>query len=282
MKIEKSEKIAMRSSFPVSLLLFFSILIAPLLNGQVSVVGELSQDRLVLQGTTYTGTIVIRNDTEFPQEARIYQTDYTFHYSGTNSYGEPGLLPRSNANWIVFNPAFVTLPPRSSATVTYTVSVPADSIITLSGTYWSMIMVEGIIPGSPESSTPTPDKQEMGLAQTIRYGIQVATTIAETGTYNIRFVGAELKRTENSDPVLLVDIENTGDLLMRPDVYVELFDQSGISKGTFKAPTFRIYPGTSVRERMILSGLGKGTFKALVAVDNGTDDIFAVEYTLEL
>jgi len=249
---------------------------------QVSVVGELSRDRTVYPGTSYEGVISIRNESDVPQEAKIYQTDYSFHFSGTNSYSEPGLHPRSNANWISINPSFVTMPPRTSTTVSYTVTVPDDSLVFLTGTYWSMIMVEGIAPGSPESREPAEDKQEMGLAQTIRYGIQIATTISETGTANVRFVNAELKRQEEGDAVLVVDLENTGELFMRPNVYVELFDESGNSKGTFTAATFRIYPGTSVREKMVLTGVGPGTYKALVAVDNGSDEIFAAEFTLEL
>lgn len=280
--LSHSENTLMSSAFPPRLLLCLIFAVSSASVGQVSVVGELSQDRLALPGTTYEGSIIVRNDTDVPQEAKVYQTDYTFHFSGTNTYGEPGLLPRSNANWISITPSFLTLPPRSSSVVSYTVAVPPDSFPTLAGTFWSMIMVEGIVPGSPESSTQPKEKQEMGLAQTIRYGIQIATTIAETGKYNVRFVNAELKRNESGDPVLVVDIENTGDLFMRPDVYVELFDAAGHSKGKFEAPTFRMYPGTSVREVMILSGVGAGTYKALVAVDNGTDDIFAVEYSIEL
>ena len=84
--------------------LFLVPILALYLNAQVSIIGELSQDKDALPGDVYTGTIVIRNDTNEPQEAKVYQTDYTFQFNGTNNYGEPGLLPRSNAKWIAFSP----------------------------------------------------------------------------------------------------------------------------------------------------------------------------------
>ncbi len=79
-------------------------ILASCLTAQVSIIGELSQDKEAYPGDVYSGTIVIRNDTNEPQEAKVYQTDYTFQFNGTNNYGEPGMLPRSNAKWITFSP----------------------------------------------------------------------------------------------------------------------------------------------------------------------------------
>src|SRR4030042_877971 len=44
--------------------------------GQISVVGDLSQDREAVPGEKYEGSILLRNDESEPQEAKIYQTDY--------------------------------------------------------------------------------------------------------------------------------------------------------------------------------------------------------------
>ncbi len=248
---------------------------------QVSVVGELSNDQEIAQGKSYQGVILVRNDTEEPQEAKVYQTDYSFHFSGTNSYGDPGLHPRSNASWIRINPTLLTIPPRSNVQINYEVTVPPDSAKTLAGTYWSMIMIEGIKRGSAESTAPTGER-EMGVAQTLRYGVQISTTIAGTGNRNVRFIGVELKRREDGTVVLQADVENTGDRFMRPDFYVEAYDAGGKSHGRFPGPKFRMYPGTSVRVNIPLTGLATGTYRAILAVDGGGDDIFAAEYTLEL
>lgn len=250
---------------------------------QVSVVGELSQDREARPGETYTGSIIVRNDTDQPQEAKVYQTDYLFHHSGTNSYGDPGSHPRSNAKWITFSPAYILLPPQATAVVNYSVAVPQTTDNTpLVGTYWSMLMVEAIPHGSPESTLPRADKKaEMGIVQTIRYGIQIVTHIANTGTKKINFVGVQIVPKEKSGRILQVDIENTGEIGIRPDVYVELFDEKGVSRGKFPGTRYRIYPGTSVRQQIDLSSVASGTYKALIVVDAGGDDVFGGQYTLK-
>jgi len=249
---------------------------------QVSVIGELSQDRDTQPGESYSGTIMIKNDSNEPQEAKIYQTDYLFFSNGTNSYGEPGSHPRSNAPWVTFSPSFVTIPPQSTVTVNYTVIIPPNTTErTLIGSYWSMLMVEGIPKGSPESSGARDKKAEMGIMQMIRYGIQIASHIANTGTCKIEFKNPKLVANDKGGSVFQIDIENIGDLGIRPDVYLELFDEKGVSQGKFPGIRYRIYPGTSVRESIDVSAAPKGKYKALVVVDAGGDDIFGAQYDLQ-
>ncbi len=262
--------------------LFLVSMLASCLTAQVSIIGELSQDKDALPGDVYTGTIVIRNDTNEPQEAKVYQTDYTFQFNGTNNYGEPGVFPRSNAKWIAFSPAYVTLPPQGTMAVNFTVTVPKDTTHKLIGTYWSMLMVEGIQKGSAESSIrPKDAKAQMGIMQTIRYGIQIATSIAKTGTKKIQFVGHDVIKKEGGKRILQIDIENTGEIAMRPDVYVELFDEQGKSLGKYPGIKYRIYPGTSVRQSIDVSSVAPGTYKALIVVDAGGDDVFGAQYALK-
>ncbi|HEY6953572.1 MAG TPA: hypothetical protein VI758_14285, partial [Bacteroidota bacterium] len=153
----------------------------------------------------------------------------------------------------------------------------------LVGTYWSMLMVEGIQKGSAESALPQKDKKaQMGIMQTIRYGIQIATTIAKTGTKMVRFVGATIVTKADGKKALQIDIENTGDLGMRPEMYVELLNDRGVSLGKFSGVRYRMYPGTSVRQLIDVSSVAKGSYKALVVVDAGGDDgVFGAQYTLK-
>jgi hypothetical protein len=274
----------MKRLFSLSLRGFFIIpILVSCLAAQVSIIGELSQDKDALPGNEYTGTIVIRNDTNEPQEAKVYQTDYTFQFNGSNNYGEPGLLPRSNAKWITFSPAYVTLPPQGTMAVNYTVTVPKETEQNkLIGTYWSMLMVEGIQKGSAESSIrPKDAKAQMGIMQTIRYGIQIATTIEKTGTKKIQIVGHNVIKKDDGKRILQVDVENIGEIAIRPDVYVELFNGQGVSLGKFPGVKYRIYPGTSVRQSIDISSVAQGTYKALVVIDAGGDDVFGAQYQLK-
>ena len=252
------------------------------LGAQISVIGELSQDKDARPGETYNGTITIKNDTNDPQEAKVYQTDYLFYFNGTNNYADPGSTARSNAKWVSFSPSFVTLPPSGTMTVSFTVAVPKDlNRMPLVGSYWSMLMVEGVPKGSAESSQPRENKATMGITQKIRYGIQIATHISNTGSRKVKFINAQLVTEGDGKKMLQVDIEDTGELGIRPEVYVELFDEQGVSKGKFAGVRFRMYPGTSVRQKIDLSSVPKGTYKTLVVVDAGGDDVFGAQYTLK-
>ena len=263
--------------------IFFIPIFASCLTAQVSVIGELSQDKDAKPGDIYTGSIVVRNDTKETQEAKVYQTDYSFQSNGTNNYGEPGTLPRSNAKWITFSPAYITLPPNGTMAVNYTVTVPKEiDTNKMVGSYWSMLMVEGIQKGSAESSLPQKDaKAQMGIMQTIRYGIQLVTTIPKTGTKKIQFKSTKVINKEDGKRILEIEIENIGEIAMRPDVYVELFNEQGASLGKFPGIKYRIYPGTSVRQSIDVSSVAAGTYKALVVVDSGGEDVFGSQYTLK-
>ena len=63
---------------------------------QVSIIGDLSQDHDARPGESYSGSILVKNDTDEPQEAKLYQTDYLFSCLGTTNYADPGSTPRSN------------------------------------------------------------------------------------------------------------------------------------------------------------------------------------------
>jgi len=271
----------MRTIPRILLALLAAVLLAGELRAQVFVLGDLSQDRDARPGETYEGRILLRNGSSEPAEAKIYQTDYLFFRDGKNIYGEPGSAERSNSGWITYNPSRVILPARSTVTVEYRVAVPLNSGTTqLNGSYWSMLMVEGIGKQSPESSLGEPDKQTLGVAQVLRYGVQIATHIAGTGDRAVRFLETKLVKEETGEHYLQVDIENSGDLWMRPDVYVEVFDTDGASRGRHPGSAFRMYPGTSVRQRIAIPELPSGEYKALVVVDAGGDDAFGAQYTL--
>jgi hypothetical protein len=252
-------------------------------DAQVAFVGELSNDRQASPGETYEGSFTLRNDGAQPAEAKIYQTDYGFSCDGTTDYGEPGRLPRSNARWIRFRPDRPVIPPRGSVVVQYTVTVPANTAAdSLRGSYWSMLMVEEIPSGSAESSLQHAGQKGMGLRQSIRYGVQIATHITGTGTPSIQFSDPSLVPVDSTARALRVSVTNAGETWMRPEVYLELFDASGRSHGRTQGSVFRMYPGTCVRHEFRLPSLPAGAYTALVVVDAGGEQAFGAQYSVTI
>ena len=91
---------------------------------QITVRGRLAHDVDVIPGQTIIGSVVVDNETEEPQQAKIYLKDYLFYADGTNSYDDPGTGMRSNASWVQFSPEAATVPPGGSVTVSYSISIP--------------------------------------------------------------------------------------------------------------------------------------------------------------
>ncbi len=260
-----------------------ALLLAASAQAQISVRSALSDDREVAPGTAYEGTILVENETDQPQQVKVYQTDYRFQHDGTNEYADPGTTPRSNAAWVQFSPAALTLPPRQSLPVQYVVTVPsALDEAPPEGSFWSLMMVESIPPSSPESTLPEADEARHGVRQVMRYGVQLATHVRGTGTRAIAFAGTDLERHDDGEAVLCLNLRNTGSRMARPDVWVELFDAAGLSKGRLEGRRNRLYPDTSVQQRITLGRLPAGSYKALVVVDAGEDEIYGAEYVLEL
>ncbi|HEX7118594.1 MAG TPA: hypothetical protein VF212_07400 [Longimicrobiales bacterium] len=267
----------LRSVFRVAALASVAAAVLPArAPAQIAVQDHTLQQRKARPGETYDGTFVVTNLSDEPQEARLYQTDYLFFADGRAMYNEPGTDPRSNARWITVNPTSVTVPPRSKATIRYAVSVPAGSERPLSGSYWSVIMVEAVAPALTKAAGAD---WGVGITTRIRYGVQVVTHIAGTGEMRLDFADPRIGTDAGGARSLEFDILNVGERSAPLDIRVELFDASGERAGTFRGAVRILHPGTSTRQRFDLRALPAGTYEALVTADTG-EEIFGAQYTL--
>lgn len=246
----------------------------------IDILGELTQRMSIAIGAAGQGQILLQNNTEKPEVVRIYQTDYLFYADGRTLYDKPGTNARSNAKWITLTPDQIMVPAKGNATINYTIKVPDDK--SLHGSYWSMIMVEPI----PEASLTPPKGTEKnpvayGVTTIIRYGIQIICDVGAPERGMIRFANKRLISDKNQR-VFQIDIENTGSKLLAPLVWTELYGNSGTSVGRFEAGRAKVYPGCSARFVIDLSKVPPGTYKAIVVADNGDEDVFGAQYTLDV
>lgn len=249
----------------------------------ISVVGSLSQQTTMQPGATCEGTIAVRNQSDAVQVARVYQADYECHADGRCLFGEPGRAPRSNANWIALPTRRLELAPQATATVPYTIAVPADT--KLQGTYWSVIMIEAA--SEPLAPPAAGAKAAVGMQQVLRYGVQVVTDIGATGAPNLQLSGEHVVKTDRGQTqpqgrAFTVDAANTGDRSLLPLAWLELFDASGKSAGRFTAEPLRIYPGCSVRFQFDLTAAPAGKYRGLLVLDNRDESVFGAQYELDV
>lgn len=164
--------------------------------------------------------------------------------------------------------------------MTVTVRVPSDAA---DGSYWSMLMVEGIPRGSAESTLGDAAEGEIqfGIVERVRYGVQIASHVGAAAAH-VEVVAAGIEAGEDGGKVLIVDVENVSDRMLDGPVYLDVFDADGAAHGRIEGTAARVYPGTSFRHRVDLAELAPGTYQALLVVDGGEAGVFGAQYTLDL
>jgi hypothetical protein len=243
---------------------------------QVSVLSSTVEERDVAPGQTYTGRIVVANTANTPQSIRLYQTDYTFKADGTSNFADAGSTPRSNASWITPQANRVTVPPNAEITVPYSIRVPPGD--SLSGTYWSAIMVEGA-EAPPPTLDAKPNQTQVGIGSVVRYAVQVATNIGRSGTLEVKFENPQAVKTPTGETALDVDVISAGTRAVRPNMSVEVYDAQGNLKGKGKQQRGLLYPGTSLRQHFEFGSLPSGTYQVIVFADTG-DKVAAVRLNI--
>jgi len=245
----------------------------------VSVLGGLTYEMTLKPGGEYEGTIQLLNSGDEPAQVRIFQTDYSFFSDGRTYYGEPGTTPRSNAGWLNVSPSRVTIPPKETVSIYYVAKAPDDPALT--GTYWSVIMIEPLAEtGSPNIKSQD-GKVTLGLQTVIRYAVQIITNIGETGNSAMRLADNRLLHRDGKT-ILQADIENVGDRWMSPAVYAEFYDKDGRSVGRYESGKQRVFPSCSVRHLFDLTAVPVGSYTALFVFDNGDDRVFGATYEVRL
>jgi hypothetical protein len=259
-----------------TLLLIALAAVAPAASAQIAVVGSTVEERTAAPGGSYTGTIVVRNLTGARQPVRIYQTDYLFFADGTSHFDDPGTTPHSNATWVTPTTRSVLVPPNSEMSVGYTVKVP--SVESLTGTYWSTIMVEGapVEPARAPGGRPT-----VGVGAVMRYAVQVVTHIKTTGSRKVSFANSKFLTNPDSTQSFELDVQNAGERAYRPTLWIELYDDKGALISNTRQERGLLYPGTSLKQTFALGKLRPGSYRAVVFADSGEDAVFASQFTLK-
>lgn len=241
------------------------------------VLGSLSREARAEPGARLSGRILVHNTGTEVLELEASQSDYWFSAEGTNRYGAPGSEPRSNARWIHVSPKQLRVPAGETLSFTYEVAVPADE--SLSGSYWSIVMVAPILqPLVPEGGA---GERRVSVQTTMRYAVQLITEVGPPAPAAIEVRQASLEQ-DDAGVRLTLDLENVGLRHTRPQVWLEVFDAGGAAIGRWPATSKRLYPTTSARLTIPLVGIPPGQYSALLVADLGNDEVFGAQYNLDI
>lgn len=254
-------------------------LAAGAVRADVTVLGGLTRKITATPGDRIDGTIEFANNGEEITYVDVYQTDYLFFADGRTLYSDPGDIRRSNASWISFSPSRVAIPAKGTASVYYEMTVPDN--VELSGSYWSVVMIEPVADALMPQTQKRNDEVSVGVRTIVRYAVQIITDIGETGKSSIQVSDNRLV-IENGKTILQLDIENNGERWLSPSVWADLYRSDGTYVGRFESGRKRIFPSCSVRHHLDLTEVPTGSYTALMIVDNGDDRVFGANYEVRL
>lgn len=258
----------------------------PLRAQSISVRSNSVQEHRVLPGGLHEGVIEVSNPGTTPQSVRLYLTDFLISADGSFRTDAPGTLPRSNAAWIELPAHTVLVPPGAAVPLRYVLKVPAAGASgPLRGTYWSVIMVEPEGSAAPqEVEAASKDRLRVTLQPRYRFATLIAAHVGEGGRHDLRFASPRLVAAPGTSTVTLTfDVENSGERGVLPTSTVACYDEAGTLKGRYVITAARLLlPGSSIRQEVPLEGLEAGTYKTLILIDSGADDLFGAQLTLNI
>ncbi len=250
----------------ILILCLIPVLAAVPARGAVQVTGDLLREFTLEPGESYEGEIIVTNPGEEPTGLQVSKTDYLYFADGSNEYPEPGSIDRSNADWVDFSlPPEVTIEPGEEFPLIFEIAVPSDP--SLVGSYWSMITIQSTPPPADEP------EEGIGVREVVRYGIQLAVNIGDTGERKIDLLEVKPLVGEENKAVQ-VNVENVGQRAVSPVARVELYDQEGEKYGPFEGSEYMIYPGCSVSYRVPVEEVPDEEFQGVIIIDNGDQHVW--------
>lgn len=142
-------------------------------------------------------------------------TDWSINEDAAVVYADPGTLPKSASNWIVYSPSAVSIASGQKQLVRVTVTVPATAN---PGVYRTAIFVQERPPATP----PKPGERLLYIR--LRYVFTLYVIVGEVaGDGQLNNVEIVYSRTS---PQVILDMSNSGDRHVRPIISWVIRDAS--------------------------------------------------------
>lgn len=255
--------------------LFLAVIILTYLNSNatITVVNGMTHEYNAANGSVFNGEITIKNLGKTPARVLFYKNDLKHTCQGETQFIEVTDNKRSAANWIELSNNEITLNPEEEITATYRLTVPKEG--NFDGSFWGCVMVE-------EAEAPDTTNRQKGIRvrSLIRYAVQIIANFARQEK-NLDILTPSIDSVDIGN-VMNVNIQNTGNTLMKPVVVLELYDDLGSVIKRIEVPTQKIYPDMCKNFQLELNGVPKGKYTGVLVADCGEEDIYGLNVTVDL
>src|SRR6056297_337192 len=215
-------------------------------------------------GETQSRILTVRNHSNEPQKFVLNLTDYIINEKGAKQSVEAGSTPRTMADWLTINPAFIELNPNESGEIQLNLAVPRNGF----STRWGMIPVEL----AKEQTASNIDKQ---LATGVLLIPRIVVLLQQSPRSNQNYKGKVTGLTEVTKPgdtyrSFEATLINQGDKVLDAKAFLAIANMETMEEEQMKPKQITIYPDQSRKVALSLNKtLSPGQYAIAFLMDYG-------------
>lgn len=188
-------------------------------------------------GETLEDAAIVQNNGDVTATARLYLADGVTSINGGTAFTHEGFQTHGTANWLTLESEEITLAPGEEGTVSFTISVPDG---TSPGEYVAGLVVQG---------EADPQAGDAGFTVNVvkRSAVAVLVDVPGARLAELEITGVGLNQQDENGSVFIVDVRNTGNILLKGTGLVVIEDGKGTELATvpFEMDTLLAHDNTS-------------------------------------
>lgn len=191
-------------------------------------------------GSNEIKKLTVRNYGNKEQTFRLTLGDFYIDKNGKRIRQKAGENPRSCANWLSINPSFFKLNPNEEKIIDVILTVPKGQY----GTKWCYLYVNAV---QEQTLSEVDKKLATGIVVNPRISVQIFQSPLSNKKYSakIKNLVEVTDKSKDTSRVYEVEVENTGDKIIRGKVYLLLANIKTAKEQKFPAKSVTVFPGST-------------------------------------
>ncbi|MBA4851226.1 hypothetical protein [Emticicia sp. BO119] len=242
-------------------------------NAGIQVQNGLTHTHSGIAGNVLTGKIRVKNIGKKEERILLYKQDLSLSCNGSLEYSNVGNHLRSSASWIQTSVDEKVIGVNEEYDIIYTITIPDSADI--SGTYWNIIMVEGVDPIKEEAD------KGVKVSSRVRYAVQMIVDVGTFQSPQMAFENFAYKKNQAGNQTIHVQLANKGNYASKTRLTLEVYDAKGEKLKVIESQSKRLYPQKCNDFELELKDLPIGKYEGIIVADNGKD-LFGANITISI
>lgn len=170
------------------------------------------------QGQSVNDGVKVINNSDTTKTLAVYAVDSQASSDGAFACAQQADQQKEVGNWVKLDKDQVTLAPKTSETVNFTLQVPAHSDV---GEHNGCIAIQDISAGAQQNKN--------GVVLSFRSAIRIAVTVPGKLVANLQFVNVKTKPSNQGKLQITPAVRNLGNVSLDTDLQVKLQSMLGLS-----------------------------------------------------